>query len=132
MTGISFHLNERGVVDYRADDRFTVLGLWLTGDVQASLQGCLDVLADLDDVAAGRKSQEEWRGNAFHVTISAESLALRNDYRAVLRADYPIAEVRPVIDDYWGFIAEGEDREAALAEWEQWNDRLHPRHGDLL
>ncbi|MEV6350212.1 reverse transcriptase domain-containing protein [Actinoplanes sp. NPDC051851] len=36
MAGISFHLNERGLVDYRADKRFTVLGLWLTRDIQAS------------------------------------------------------------------------------------------------
>ncbi|MEV6350216.1 hypothetical protein [Actinoplanes sp. NPDC051851] len=132
MAGISFHLNERGLVDYRADKRFTVLGLWLTGDIQASLSGCLDLLADLADLGTGRPTEEEWEGNAFSGILSVKGLQLQNDYLPAQKAEYSLDEVRPVVDDYWRFIAGPQDTDTAVLAWERDNGRTHPRRGSLL
>jgi hypothetical protein len=131
VTGISFRVDERGLIDYRAEERLKVLGLWLTGDIQSSLDACLDLLADLDDISAGRKPEEEWEGNAWYGVLRPDGVELRNQFRAVLQATYPLAEVRRAAESYWRVLAEDPEKETVIDRWEEWNKRPHPLRGAL-
>jgi hypothetical protein len=126
VNGITFHLNEDGVVQYRAEGRMKVLGLWLVHDVQSSLDACLDLLADLDDVAAGRKAGETWEGNAWRALISPAIVSLQALY-SELSGSFPLSLTRSVVDRYWAFISgQAGSTVDALARWEQDNHRRHP------
>ncbi|MFC4018597.1 hypothetical protein ACFOW4_11685 [Micromonospora sp. GCM10011542] len=103
--------------------------MWLTGDVQADRSTCLDLLADLEDIATGRKETESWEGNAWAAEISASGVDLQNLWRDQLAAHYPLAETRRIADQYWRLLAAEPGRAAVLARWEERNGREHPYPG---
>lgn len=127
MSTIDFYWTERGRAEYRTTDpRLRCIGMWLTGDIQVVHELCLDLLADLEDIAAGRKETESWEGNAWAAELSAEGVDLQNLWRDVLNAHYPLAETRRVVAQYWRLLAQDPDRTRAVAEWERENGRQHP------
>lgn len=127
MSTIDFYWTERGRAEYRTTDpRLRCIGMWLTGDIQVVHELCLDLLADLEDIAAGRKEAESWEGNAWAAELSAEGVDLQNLWRDVLKAHYPLAETRRVVAQYWRLLAQDPDRTRAVAEWERENSRQHP------
>ncbi|GAB4104755.1 hypothetical protein GCM10028790_37740 [Micromonospora taraxaci] len=103
--------------------------MWLTGDIQVVHELCLDLLADLEDIAAGRKENESWEGNAWAAELSAGGVDLQNLWRDVLKAHYPLPEARRVVAQYWRLLAEDPDRTRAVIEWERENGRQHPFQG---
>jgi hypothetical protein len=127
LSSIEFYWNDRGIADYRTTDpRLDCLGMWLTGDIQSVHETCLDLLADLEDIAAGRKEHESWEGNAWAAELSPKGVDLQNLWRDVLKAHYPLQETRRVVAQYWRLLANDPDRSRAVAEWEQENGRQHP------
>ena len=127
MSSIEFYWTDRGRAEYRTKDaRLNCIGMWLTGDVQADRSTCLDLLADLEDIAAGRKESESWEGNAWAGELSANGVDLQNLWREQLSAHYPLSEARRIADQYWRLLASEPGRAAALARWEERNGREHP------
>ena len=59
--------------------------MWLTDDIQSVHEILLDLLADLEDIAAGRKESESWEGNAWAAELSAEGIDLQNLWWDLLR-----------------------------------------------
>lgn len=134
MADITFFNDAEGYIESRASDRLRSLGLWLVNDIGSSMAGALNLLEDLADIAAGRKANEEWDGNAWLAELGRDEVTVRNKFRPVLQGSYPFDEVRRVADDYWHFLvsrASGQERQEAIEEWEDWNGYAHPRHADL-
>ncbi|PWU51960.1 hypothetical protein DLE60_01810 [Micromonospora globispora] len=130
MSGIKFYWTETGRSEYRAtDERLSCLGMWLVGDVQADRSTCLDLLADLEDITAGRKEHESWEGNAWAAELSPTGVDLQNLWREELSAHYTLAETRGVAERYWRLLAEDPGRGAAVQRWEERNGRRHPYQG---
>ncbi|MFI5928681.1 hypothetical protein ACIA3K_22305 [Micromonospora sp. NPDC051543] len=130
MSTIEFRWSKERIAEYQStDQRLACLGMWLTDDIQSVHELCLDLLADLEDIAAGRKESESWEGNAWAAELSAEGVDLRNLWRDVLHAHYPLAETRRVVAQYWRLLAEDPDRTRAVVEWESENGRTHPYPG---
>ncbi|RQW99759.1 hypothetical protein [Micromonospora globispora] len=130
MSSIEFYRNERGIADYRTTERrLDCLGMWLTDDIQSVHEICLDLLADLEDIGAGRKGGESWEGNAWAAELSPEGVDLQNLWRDVLKAHYPLPEARRVVAQYWRLLADDPDRGRAVTEWERDNGRPHPYGG---
>jgi hypothetical protein len=130
LSRIEFYRDDRGIAEYRTTDRrLDCLGMWLTDDIQSVHETCLDLLADLEDIAAGRKEGESWAGNAWAAGLSAEGVDLQNLWRDVLKAHYPLQETRRVVAQYWRLLADDPDRARAVAEWESDNGRPHPWDG---
>ncbi|MEV1142721.1 hypothetical protein [Micromonospora sp. NPDC049799] len=130
MSAIEFYWTETGRAEYRAkDSRLDCIGMWLVGDVQADHSTCLDLLADLDDIANGRKETESWEGNAWAAELSAQGVDLQNLWRDALSAHYTLAETRRIADQYWRLLAGEPERGPALARWEERNGRRHPYPG---
>ncbi|MEU8111325.1 hypothetical protein AB0K35_09520 [Micromonospora sp. NPDC053740] len=127
---IEFRWSEERIAEYHSTDRrLACLGMWLTDDIQVVHELCLDLLADLEDIAAGRKESESWEGNAWAAELSANGVDLQNLWRDVLKAHYPLAETRRVVAQYWRLLAEDPDRTRAVTEWERDNGRQHPYQG---
>ena len=128
-----FYTDNEGYVGARADGPTQSLALWLVDDVGTSLTTALNLLADLADIAAGRKSTEEWDGSAWAATLNRDKVTVRNLFRPALHGTYPFDQVRQVADDYWRFLVSdgSRDKVEALTEWEEWNGHPHPRHAEL-
>ncbi|MGN9812321.1 hypothetical protein ACTMSW_23565 [Micromonospora sp. BQ11] len=124
---IQFYWTERDRAEYRTDeDSLSHLGMWLVGDIQADHHCCLDLLADLDDIANGRKETESWEGNAWAAELSAQGVDLQNLYVDDLKAHYTLRETQRVVEQYWRLLTDDPDRDRAFAEWEKDNGRPHP------
>ncbi len=79
MSFISFYTDESGFPAYRAEDnRYIPLGVWFVMELRNSPYQCLDLLALVDDAAAGRSSDGEWEGEAFHCTVTPAGVTVRN------------------------------------------------------
>ncbi|MET7966111.1 hypothetical protein [Micromonospora sp. NPDC005305] len=129
MRGIEFYWDDRRCAEFRSEPRLRCLGMWLTGDVQSVHELCLDLLADLVDIAAGRKEHESWEGNAWAAELSPDGADLQNLYVPDLSAHYPLAEVRRAAEQYWRLLTDDPDRDRALSESESDNGRPHPWDG---
>ncbi|MFC4018596.1 hypothetical protein ACFOW4_11680 [Micromonospora sp. GCM10011542] len=126
---VEFHRDETGHVAFRSDARMKCLAMWLTGDIQSSHEICLDLLADLEDIATGRKETESWEGNAWAAEIGATGVDLQNLWVEDLSAHHPLAEARRAAEQYWRLLADDPDRARAVTEWERDNGRQHPYPG---
>jgi hypothetical protein len=129
LNGIEFFRDDAGVIEFRAEPRLKIFGMWLTDDVHGVHDTCLDLLADLEDLAAGRKQQESWEGNAWAAELGPKGVDLRNLWRDVLRAQYALPESRRIAQQYWRLMAQSPARGPAVAEWEERNGRRHPYPG---
>ncbi|MEV1142720.1 hypothetical protein [Micromonospora sp. NPDC049799] len=123
---IEFYWNTNGCAEFRADERLRYFGMWLTDDIQSVHELCLDLLADLHDIAFGRKETESWEGNAWAAELSAEGVDLGCLWNEALRTHYPLPEARRVVEQYWRLLTDDPDRDRAFAEWEKDNGRPHP------
>ncbi|MGN9812320.1 hypothetical protein ACTMSW_23560 [Micromonospora sp. BQ11] len=129
LSDIEFFRDSQGYVEFRAEPRLKRLGMWLIDDVQGVHDTCLDLLADLEDIANGRKETGSWEGNAWTAELSAEGVDLQNLWRDVLRAHYPLSETRRVVERYWRLLAQSADRGPTVSRWEERNGRRHPHPG---
>ncbi|GIF73262.1 hypothetical protein [Asanoa siamensis] len=145
MSLISFSLDRYNLPLFEAADaRHTALGSWITGDISVYFPVCLDALAAVDDAANGRPV-EPWSSDNYHVSIDANGLRFNSPYSSQ-EGDYPLSEVRPVLEDYWRFLVarpenpdlvrpywpELPEWQAELLLWEQTWERRHPYRGRLF
>jgi len=130
---ISFYTDESGFPAYRADDnRYVPLGVWFVMELRNSPYQCLDLLALVDDAAAGRSSDGEWEGEAFHCTVTTSGVTVQNTILDDQQGTYSLAEVRQAAEDYWRQLPEPSRIPADLADWERSWNRPHPYRGRLF
>ncbi|MFF5177172.1 hypothetical protein ACFY2Q_03985 [Micromonospora sp. NPDC000316] len=129
LNGVDFYRDSRGYIEFRSDARLRYLGMWLVDDVHGVHDTCLDLLADLEDIAAGRKQRESWEGNAWAAELSATGVDLQNLWRDQLAAHYALAETQRHVREYWRLLAQSPQRGPAVARWEERNGRRHPYSG---
>ncbi|SDE56256.1 hypothetical protein [Glycomyces harbinensis] len=141
-----FSLSEQfGVIAENVEPGKELLVAWLATDIGAQYQVCLDALAMIDDVSAGRPPFEEWDSEGYDVEFDESGLHLSAVYGNLGEASYPIAVARKAIEDHWTFIqglgeTPGAVRAfrpdlgapvASLLLWEQGWERPHPYRGRL-
>ncbi|WP_446218102.1 hypothetical protein [Micromonospora sp. IBHARD004] len=146
MTFITFSLNQFNLPAYQVkDDRYTTLGVWLITDISRQFLVCLDGLAMIDDVAAGRAPFEEWSSDKFEVEFTQQGVLLQNQWLEHQRGEYTVDEVRDALESYWRYLVSLPERElireyrpdlpewqAALLRWEEKWGLTHPYRGRLF
>lgn len=127
------------------DERMQRLGNWITTDVSIYKGVCLDALATVADVEAGRPV-EPWDSENYTVDFSDSRVSIQNQWVEMERGEFSIAEVRETVVDYWEFLVAIPDNpdlvrefrpdlpewQAALLRWEQTWKRPHPYRGTLF
>ncbi|MFC3493468.1 hypothetical protein [Glycomyces rhizosphaerae] len=122
-----------------------VLAGWIATDIGPSFRVLLDALAMIDDVQSGRPPFEEWSSDGYDVQFSPNGVTVQSLRGSRRRAEYPLAEARQALEDFWSFLSGQPERsnvrrqfrpdlpewKADLLQWERtWNLR-HPYRGRL-
>ncbi|MFI6783090.1 hypothetical protein [Micromonospora sp. NPDC050276] len=149
MPLITFHLSASGGVRFDVDpthyERYRPLGAWVSSEVGKHFGVVLDALATVDDAAKGGPV-EPWTSESYDVTIDAAGIRFRNHYADSEQGEYSLDELRPVLEDYWRFLAAIPETPGAYREyspelplpeaevrlWEQVWGRTHPYRGRLF
>lgn len=148
MGFMSFSLDQLNLPLYQAEDeKYRPLGTWIIGDISIYKIVCLDALAMLADVSAGRPPFVPWDSENYTVNFAPTGVSIQNNWvEGELGATFTIAEVREAVEDYWRFLAsipENPDLareyrpdlpewQADLLRWEEKWSRRHPYHGVLF
>ncbi|MEH0842533.1 hypothetical protein V6U81_09110 [Micromonospora sp. CPCC 205711] len=130
-----FFTDRHGFPGYESDEpRHTALGVWFQMELRNSPYQCLDLLAILDDVAAGRADEREWDGEAFLVTVTRPGVTVRNTILPDQHGRYELTEVRRLAEEYWEYLSDQPRPRLAfdLADWERTWSRTHPCRGRLF
>jgi hypothetical protein len=144
---MSFSLDEWRLPLYQAEDgKYQPLGAWIITDISIYRGACLDALAMLADVAAGRPPFEPWDSENYTVRFTPTEVSIQNGWVEHENVDFSVADVREAIEEYWRFLAGVPDNpnlvreyrpdlpewEAALLRWEEKWGRSHPYRGILF
>ena len=130
---IEFYYDQFGTPDFRvADDHYFNLGAWLTGDIQSYAPDCLELLATVEDLRAGRTPMEDWEGNAYHVRMTAGDVVLVNLHVPDQATTYSVDDTHAALLSYWNFLtSDPADKVRFLRDWEKDAGRTHPCHAHL-
>lgn len=124
---MSFYRTPDGFLTFRSDTGFFKdLGSWMTSDIQSYAPECLEFLAILEDVRAGRRGTESIEGNAYQAIVAGDTVRVQNMF-VESGEDYTFDEAHSVIIDYWTWLTpEAGDRAAQIAAWSVEFGREHP------
>ncbi|KAB2369598.1 hypothetical protein [Actinomadura montaniterrae] len=128
------------------DERHRPLAAWITTDISIYKRTCLDALAVVADLVAGRPPFEEWSSENYEVEFGSRGLRFQNLWVPDERGAYTLPEVKEAVKEYWRFLASIPDdpdlireyrpdlpeRQAALLRWEETWKRRHPYRGTLF
>ncbi|MFI0483252.1 hypothetical protein [Actinomadura sp. 9N215] len=146
MTFMTFRLDQFGLPLFRADSsRYDALGYWLISDVSIHKLVCLDALAMLADVSAGRDPFEPWSSDNYTVTFTPTGVSIRSNWSDE-SGEYGVDEVRQAVEEFWRFLVAQPDKphmvreyhpelpdwQASLLRWEEKWSRRHPSRGTLF
>jgi hypothetical protein len=146
LSFIRFYLSDRRTPRFEVDDqRYRALGAWAIIDISVFMGVCLDALAMVDDVAAGRPV-EPWSSEHYDLTLTQEGVTFSNYWADDERGRYTLAEFREVVELYWAFLASRPEEpfiqrdywpdlpetEAEVLLWEETWQRRHPYRGRLF
>ncbi|MEV4622705.1 hypothetical protein AB0J74_28830 [Asanoa sp. NPDC049573] len=146
MSFIRFHLSDLGTPRFEVDDqRYRALGAWAIIDMSLLMGACLDALAMVDDVAAGRPA-EPWESEHYRLALTKDGVTFSNYWSEDERGQYSLLEFREVVEIYWTFLASRPETpgvvrdywpdlprpEAEVLLWEETWQRRHPYRGRLF
>ena len=127
------------------DQRYDLLGEWLTTDLGTFHLVVLDALAMADDVAHGEPPFEEWSSENYAVSFTPSTLRITNSWVPGVEGEFPADVARVAIEDYWRFLVAQPERtvvreyrpdlpewQANLLRWEEKWGRPHPYRGRLF
>ncbi|MEU1842320.1 hypothetical protein [Micromonospora sediminicola] len=144
---MTFSVDGFGLPLFQATDaRYEALGVWLASDISVYFRVCLDALAMIDDVSNGRAPFEEWSSDKFDVHFGTHRVTLQNQWLEFQHGEYPVTEVREVLERYWRFLVSLPERthlvreyrpdlpqwQADLIRWEETWKLPHPYRGRLF
>ncbi|SNS97154.1 hypothetical protein SAMN05421812_102569 [Asanoa hainanensis] len=146
MSFIRFHLSDLGTARFEVEDqRYRALGAWAIIDISLMMGVCLDALAMVYDVAAGRPV-DPWSSEHYDLTLTQQGVTFSNYWADEERGRYTLAEFREVVELYWVFLASRPESSAIVRDfwpdlprpqaevllWEQTWERPHPYRGRLF
>jgi hypothetical protein len=124
------------------DQRYDLLGEWLTTDLGTFFLVTLDALAMTDDVARGEPPFDEWSSENYAVSFTPSALRIANLWVPGAEGEFPADVARAAIEDYWRFLVAQPERsvvreyrpdlpewQANLLRWEEKWGRPHPYRG---
>ena len=127
------------------DQRYDLLGEWLTTDLGTFFLVALDALAMADDVARGEPPFEEWSSENYAVSFKPSALLISNSWVPRAEGKFAADVARAAIEDYWRFLVAQPERsvvreyrpdlpewQANLLRWEEKWGRPHPYRGRLF
>ena len=144
---MSFSLDRYRLPLCSADDgKYQPLGAWIITDISVYKGACLDALAMIADLSAGRPPVEEWSSENYTVHFAPEGVRLQCDWVEQERGVFTLAEVREAVEAYWRFLVSIPDNpalireyrpdlpewQAYLLQWEETWQRSHPYRGVLF
>lgn len=147
MSFMTFSLDKLRLPLYAAEDgRYQPLGAWIITDISIYKGVCLDALAILADISAGRPPFEPWDSDNYTVNFTPTEVTIQNNWVEHERGTFTVAEVRDAVEEYWRFLAGIPDNpdlireyrpdlpewQAALLQWEETWGRPHPYRGKLF
>ena len=71
------------------DQRYDLLGQWLTADLGTFFLATLDALAMADDVARGEPPSEEWSSENYAVSFTPSALLITNSWVPGAEGEFP-------------------------------------------
>lgn len=147
MSSFNFSLDQYGLPTFQVSDpSYNALGGWLISDISRYMLVALDALAMIDDVSHGEEPFEQWSSENYVVNISPKGVTLSDVWTEGDRSEYPVADVRSALEDYWRFLSSQPENpnlvreyrpdlpewQADLARWEEKWERTHPYRGRLF
>ena len=127
------------------DQRYDLLGQWLTADLDRFFLATLDALAMADDVARGEPPFEQWSSENYAVSFTPSALLITNLWSPGAEGEFPADVARAALEDYWRFLVALPERRAVreyrpdlpkwqadLLRWEEKWGRTHPYRGRLF
>lgn len=127
------------------DQRYDLLGEWLTTDLGTFFLVTLDALAMADDVARGEPPFEEWSSENYAVSFTPSALLITKTWVPGAKGEFPADVARAAIEEYWLFLVALPERsvvreyrpdlpewQANLVRWEEKWGRAHPYRGRLF
>lgn len=133
-----------GVIAESISSGSEALVAWLLADIGGTHEVCLDALATIDDVAAGREF-EPWSSDAYEVTIAGSGLTLKYEWEDRIEGKYTLDQARTAVEEYWRFLQSLPEHPtvvrnfrpdlptavAAVLSWERTWQRPHPYRGRI-
>jgi hypothetical protein len=147
MSFMSFSLDNLTLPLYHAEDgKYQPLGAWIITDISIYKGVCLDALAMIADVSAGRPPFEDWDSENYTVSFTPTEISIQNNWVGHERGIFTVAEVRDAVENYWRFLVGIPDNphlireyrpdlpewQAAVIQWEERWGHPHPYHGILV
>ncbi|MDL4816854.1 hypothetical protein [Actinomadura opuntiae] len=147
MTIMTFSLDEYRLPIYQAEDgKYQALGAWITTDISIYKKTCLDALAMVHDIVAGRAPFEPWSSENYEVDFSPSGVRIQNLWVPHEKGEYSVADMKEVVEEYWKFLASIPDNpqlvrgyrpdlpewQADLLRWEETWNRPHPYRGTFF
>jgi hypothetical protein len=127
------------------EQRYDLLGEWLTTDLGTFFLVTLDALAMADDVARSEPPFDEWSSENYAVSFTPSALRITNLWVPGAEGEFPADVARAAIEDYWRFLVAQPERsvvreyrpdlpewQANLLRWEEKWGRPHPYRGRLF
>jgi hypothetical protein len=127
------------------DQRYDLLGEWLTTDLGTFFIVILDALAMADEVARGELPFDEWSSENYAVSFTPAALLISNLWVPGAEGEFPADVARTAIEEYWRFLVvqpeppaireyrpDLPEWQADLLRWEERQGRPHPYRGRLF
>jgi hypothetical protein len=147
MSFMSFSLDNLRLPLYQAEDgKYQPLGAWIITGISIYKGVCLDALAMIADVSAGRPPFEDWDSENYTVSFAPMGISIQNNWVEHEHGIFTVAEVRDAVENYWRFLVGIPDNpnlireyrpdllewQAAVIQWEERWGRPHPYKGILF
>ena len=105
-----------GLPVYQVEDqRYDLLGQWLTADLDRFFLVTLDALAMADDVARGEPPFEEWSSENYAVSFTPSALLITNLWVPGAEGEFTADVARAAVEGYWRFLVAQPERPAVGA-----------------
>ncbi|MFY4719893.1 hypothetical protein [Streptomyces sp. LaBMicrA B280] len=98
--------NKSRTPQFNGPTELTILGVWVSGDIQLSGYSILEAI-DLARQAQANPdfTPEEMDGNAYTATFSHQVLAIENHFLEHVRGEFSMDAALAVLLDFWDYYA---------------------------
>ncbi|WP_405779471.1 hypothetical protein [Streptomyces sp. NBC_00859] len=110
--------------EFNGPDSLTIMGQWVTGDIQLSPYSVLDAL-DLVLAAKNNANQEfvHFDGNSYNANIGPSGVVIENLFVEEVRGEYSLAETQMMLLDFWDYCSQ-----AVADEVDSWRRQFMSDH----
>ena len=145
MSKYDFKIMKPGIISTNFTNTYEQLDVWVTMDIQTSYYLCLDALAMVSDVAAGKFREKQWEGEMCDISITKDKVVVQNNFVDDETTEIQFDLFKDILEEYWKFLTKIPppyyvSREyrpdlpeiwADLLDWEETWQRKHPYRGRI-